>query len=169
MKPAPEVVVAHSPGPEATRRLGAALASVVEAGDIVLLEGEMGAGKTVFATGVGAGLGVPSPVTSPTFVLVRSQQGRSLTLHHADLWRLGSGDEIADLGLAELAEDGGVALVEWGERARELVGGEYLGVVIEPEGPERRLVRFEARGPRWERRMGALSAAIAQGAGGSQG
>ena len=150
-------------GPEETRRVGEVFAGLLGAGDIVLLEGEMGAGKTVFASGVGAGLGVTSPVTSPTFVLVRSQRGRSLAMHHADLWRLDSDAEIADLAIAEAAEEDGVALVEWGEKAEKLVGEEYIKVVISIADQLHRTIRFEAQGPSWTTRTAALARVLRGG------
>lgn len=104
-----------------TERVAAAVGEHVRPGDIVVLAGEMGAGKTAFAQGVARALGVVEPVTSPTFTLVHSYdvppeaaRGR-LTLHHADLYRLDRTAEVADLALNELAEDRGVVLVEWGD------------------------------------------------------
>ena len=88
---------------EETREIAAAVAGVCRSGDTVLLSGEMGAGKTVFAQGFGAALGVREAITSPTFTLVNSHPAHGLTLHHADLYRLDRTSEIADLALAELA------------------------------------------------------------------
>lgn len=106
---------------EETQDRAAALAGLLAPGDIVVLSGTLGAGKTTFVKGVARGLGVRERVTSPTFVLVRQHacvNGRGIaTLHHADVYRVGDIDEVWDLALGELVEEGGVALVEWGELA----------------------------------------------------
>ena len=151
-------LVSHSP--EQTRAIGAALGRFVRAGDVLVCSGELGAGKTVLAQGFGEGLGVPGQVVSPTFVLVRSVQGR-LLLHHADLWRLDDLAEMADLGLAELVEDEAVALVEWGEKGVAALGREHLAVELVAREDEARLVELVASGVGWERRWESLSAALA--------
>ena len=99
-----------------THAIAAELAHLARAGDVIVLAGEMGAGKTAFAQGFGRALGVTEPITSPTFTLVHSYPCTGkLTLHHADLYRLDHTAEVADLALAELAEFGGIVLVEWGD------------------------------------------------------
>ena len=98
-----------------TKAVATALASVARPGDLILLAGEMGAGKTVFAQGFAAGLGVLDTVTSPTFTLVHTYDGR-LRVHHADVYRLERLAEVADLALGELLDDDdAVVLVEWGD------------------------------------------------------
>lgn len=114
---------------EDTRELAAAVSCVVNPGDVLLLVGELGAGKTTFAQGFGRGLGVSESITSPTFVLLRSYQGR-LDLLHADVYRLDQLQEVLELGLAELVDDGGVALVEWGDMAAPALGPDVLEVRI---------------------------------------
>ena len=121
-----------------THTVAAAVASLARAGDIVVLAGEMGAGKTAFAQGFGAALGVTDRMTSPTFTLVHSFEvtegphaGR-LTLHHADLYRLERTTEVADLALAELADFRGVVLVEWGDVVEGLFG-DHLVVHLAPD------------------------------------
>jgi len=115
-----------------THRVAAAVAAVFRAGDIVVLAGEMGAGKTAFAQGVGRALGITEPVTSPTFTLVHSypvpeSAGRGrFTLHHADLYRLDRTAEVADLALNELAEDRGAVLIEWGDVVDTMFGDHLL-------------------------------------------
>lgn len=116
---------------EATRRLGEAVGRVASAGTVALLSGELGAGKTVFAQGVGRGLGAPTTVNSPTFVLINEHLGGRLPLRHADLYRLDDLDLIAELGLDQAAEDG-VLLVEWPERAGESLPPDHLLVQIAP-------------------------------------
>ncbi len=108
----------HAPSLAGTHSIAATLASFVRAGDIIVLAGEMGAGKTAFAQGFGRALGVLEPITSPTFTLVHSYEcANKLTMYHADLYRLDHTSEIEELALHELAEFGGVVLVEWGDVA----------------------------------------------------
>jgi tRNA threonylcarbamoyladenosine biosynthesis protein TsaE len=103
-----------------TRAVASAIAGLVRPGDMIVLAGEMGAGKTAFAQALGQALGVTEPITSPTFTLVHSYStSGKLTLHHADLYRLDRSAELEDLALHELAAFGGVVLVEWGD----VVGG----------------------------------------------
>ncbi len=103
--------------PDATRDVAARLAGAARRGDVIVLQGSLGAGKTTFAQGFARGLGVAGPVTSPTFTLVRQYPSTLGQLLHVDVYRLDHLAEVADLGLADLVEDG-VALVEWGDVAR---------------------------------------------------
>lgn len=104
-----------------TRAIASVVADLSRSGDIIVLSGEMGAGKTAFAQGFGAALGVTDRITSPTFTLVRSHPIESgpragkITLHHADIYRLERTAEVRDLALRELADFGGIVLVEWGD------------------------------------------------------
>lgn len=116
---------------EATREVGAAVGRLAPAGATVLLQGDLGAGKTVFAQGVGRGLDAPSVVNSPTFVLVNEHLGGRLPMRHADLYRLDDLDLIAELGLDQAAE-GGILLVEWPERAGGALPDDHLHVQIRP-------------------------------------
>jgi tRNA threonylcarbamoyladenosine biosynthesis protein TsaE len=142
------------PGPEAMRALGERIAGVLEAGDLVLVGGELGAGKTTFAQGVGSGLGVRGPVTSPTFVIARVHP--SLTdgppLVHVDAYRLGGWDELEDLDL-EATLDQAVTVVEWGEGLAEGLGPDRLEVHIHrdsgADSGEMREVRIQPVGDRW--------------------
>lgn len=116
---------------DATRAVGAAVGRHAQAGSVVLLQGDLGAGKTVFAQGVGRGLDAPSVVNSPTFVLMNEHLGGRLPMRHADLYRLDDLDLIAELGLDQAAE-GGVLLVEWPERAAGALPGDHLHVQLTP-------------------------------------
>ena len=116
---------------EATREVGAAVGRLASEGAVVALQGDLGAGKTVFAQGVGRGLEAPTVVNSPTFVLVNEHLGGRLPMRHADLYRLDDPDMIAELGLDQLAE-GGVLLVEWPERAGPALPPDHLHVRITP-------------------------------------
>lgn len=149
-----------------TRALAAALADLCRAGDVVLLIGDLGAGKTVFAQGFGAGLGIAGPITSPTFTLVRQypvpDRSGLLTFVHADVYRLDRLHEVVDLDLGELVEEGGVVLVEWGEAARPLFGQGALTVQLEP-GPvdTARVVTAWPTGDAWADRWPHLVRALA--------
>ena len=122
----------RAPSLAATHAIAAALAGLARVGDVIVLAGEMGSGKTAFAQGFGRALGVAEPITSPTFTLVHSYDvtDRRCTLHHADLYRLDRTVEVADLALLELAEDRGIVLVEWGDVADQLLG-DHLTVLLE--------------------------------------
>src|SRR6187399_386885 len=112
---------------EGTHAVAGALARLSRSGDIILLAGEMGAGKTAFAQGFGRALGVAEPITSPTFTLVHTYDSPTVTLHHADIYRLEQYAEVADLALGELAEFDGIVLIEWGDVVSALLG-EHLEV-----------------------------------------
>jgi tRNA threonylcarbamoyladenosine biosynthesis protein TsaE len=125
-----------------THAVSAAIAQLARPWDVIVLAGEMGAGKTAFAQGFGRALGVSEPITSPTFTLVHSYPtSKRLTLHHADLYRLDRTTDIADLALHELAAFDGIVLVEWGDVAGAGLG-DHLEVRLThvddelDEGPE---------------------------------
>ena len=153
---------------DATRDLAAAVASRCVPGDVLLLSGDLGAGKTTFAQGFGRALGIAEPVTSPTFTLVRQYEvddgpGGLRLLLHADVYRLEHLAEVADLGLGQLVEDGGVALVEWGEAAEPVLGDGALAVRLDadPVDDDRRSVTVSADGTSWTTRWDDLAAALA--------
>ena len=129
-----------------TADLAAELAARFRGGEVVLLSGELGAGKTAFVRGLARGMGLDADeVASPTFVLLTSHPGR-LTLHHADLYRLrGDGDD-GELGLEELPGPGGVLAVEWAERLSAVPWRPRLRVFLEHAGGDRRRVRIEEEG-----------------------
>jgi tRNA threonylcarbamoyladenosine biosynthesis protein TsaE len=153
--------------PEETKAVAAAVAPLCTSGDVVLLIGDLGAGKTAFAQGFAAALGVVGPVTSPTFALVRQYDcgpaSPLSTLFHADVYRTESLGEVADLALAELVEDRGVALVEWGELAAPALGASALEItLVVPEGagsPDRRHLTLAGRGS-WADRADEVAAAL---------
>lgn len=125
--------------PEETRAVAAALARAARRGDVVVLAGPLGAGKTTFAQGFARGLGVEGPVTSPTFTLVRQYRCSLGQLLHADVYRLDHLAEVEDLGLAELVERG-VALVEWGDVAEPALTPVAWTVTLAAEGDEGRTI-----------------------------
>lgn len=147
-----------------TQAIAAAVARVVRAGDIVVLAGEMGSGKTVFAQGFGAALGVTEPMTSPTYNLVHSHTAGKLTVHHADLYRLSTQHEVADLAFAELAESGGVVIVEWGDVVAGTLGDHLLvelrAVDSGAEGDTGRAITIQAVGRDWAARWRHLDEAL---------
>lgn len=143
-----------------TRELGMVLAGLARPGDLLLLSGDLGAGKTTLAQGFARGLGIDEPVVSPTFILARAYAGR-LPLIHADAYRMDSLDEVADLDLAEQLDDGGVALVEWGDVIAPVLPADYLLVRIDfGLGDDDRLFGLRLVGPSWAGRAQAMQAAL---------
>lgn len=156
-------LTAATTGVDQTRALAARLATVVQSGDVVLLAGDLGTGKTAFTQGLAAGLGVDEQVTSPTFTLVRSYPGR-LTLHHVDVYRLDSLQEALDLDLPELIDDGGVTVIEWGDVVAPALPADFLEVRLDyGEADTDRTVALRAVGPRWSSRRTELRAVLAPG------
>ena len=147
---------------EGTRAVAAALAGLTREGDVILLAGDLGSGKTSFAQGFGWALGVTEPITSPTFTLVHSYDTGGATLHHADLYRLDQLSEVADLALGELAEYHGIVLVEWGDVA-ESTFGDHLVVRLETvDGDaDARIIQLAPVGRAWSWRWDALQTAVA--------
>jgi len=161
--------------PQEMRALGRSLATVLRAGDLVILSGGLGAGKTTLTQGIGEGLGVRGPITSPTFVIARvhppvgaagAGAGRGPALVHADAYRIGSALELDDLDL-DTDTASSVTVVEWGEGLAEGLSADRLEITITPEAPEApqpsetddqddgaldvpRIVRVSAVGERWE-------------------
>jgi len=166
----PLVVLTDSPA--ATREVAGRLAGLCASGDVVLLSGDLGAGKTAFAQGFAAALGVEGPVTSPTFALVRQYRCAGTapvaTLIHADVYRTGSLGEVVELALGELVEERAIALVEWGDLAAPALGNDALDVLLElPDdadadadaGLERRIITIRGRG-RWVARADEVAGAL---------
>jgi tRNA threonylcarbamoyladenosine biosynthesis protein TsaE len=146
-----------SAGPDTTRAAGAVVAGVLRAGDVVLLVGGLGAGKTTLVQGLVAALGAKAPVTSPTFTLAH-RYTTTPRVTHVDLWRLEHLQEVVDLALEEELEDGAACLVEWGEAAEALYGKDCLVVRLAwGEGESERLISFETRGKSWQDRGEDLS------------
>ena len=145
--------------PEATRTVAAALGDLLVPGDLVLLVGDLGAGKTAFAQGVARGLGVDEPVTSPTFTIVQEYRGR-LPLRHVDVYRLDRVQDLHDLGFDELVDDG-VTIVEWGDLVEQAVPAEHLVVRITPgDADTQRVLDLSFHGSRWRGRRPAIELAL---------
>lgn len=149
-------LVLQSTSPETTRALGERLGRLLQPGDVVLLSGNLGAGKTALTQGIARGLGVTGPVSSPTFTILKEYEGR-IPLYHFDLYRIEDPDELEALGFGDYFYGDGVSVVEWAERG-EWEGGEgsaawpedALRIVIAAEGPgpEERVLRLRVAGPR---------------------
>jgi tRNA threonylcarbamoyladenosine biosynthesis protein TsaE len=142
--------------PEDTMAVGEAVASLIREGDAVALTGELGAGKTTFVRGAARALGFDGAVASPTFTLVREYQGR-VRIYHVDVYRLERVQDVLDLGLDEMAAEGGVLFVEWGDAVEELLPDDHLlaEITVEGEGDARRMV-VTGTGPSWATRWERL-------------
>ena len=137
-----------SSGEEATFELGRVLGNELTAGSVLVLTGQLGAGKTRLVQGIAAGLGIDRlEVGSPTFVLIHEYAGR-LPVYHFDVYRLRDTEEFLELGAEEYLHSEGVCLIEWGEQVAEVLPEDRLTVVLEISGPSERLVHFSASGPR---------------------
>lgn len=160
----------HSASIADTHTIAAAIAGLSRPGDIIVLAGEMGAGKTAFAQGFGRAIGVTDQITSPTFTLVHSYpidtgpRAGKVTLHHADLYRLERTAEVSDLALRELAEFSGIVLVEWGDVVD--LFGDHLVVRLDSQIPDdsdvlaldgSRHIEIDAVGPGWAGRWDRLT------------
>ena len=151
------ITVATS-SPEETAALATSLAATAEPGDLLVLVGDLGAGKTAFSKAFGKALGVDEPMTSPTFTLARVYHGR-LTLHHLDVWRLEQMAEVLDLDLPELLESGGVVLIEWGDAIMPMLPQDFLEIRFTfGEGDDDRSIELRPVGPRWCARQDVLAA-----------
>ena len=141
------------PTAEATRALGVALGQLLCAGDLLMLSGDLGAGKTTLTQGIGDGLDVRGPITSPTFVIARIHPSLvgGPALVHVDAYRLGGGLELDDLDLDTSIEEG-VTVVEWGRGVAEPLSGDRLELVLEAGPSGGRRATLTTTGPRWQRR-----------------
>ena len=127
--------------PEETEALGASLAQELEPGAVLAFTGDLGAGKTAFVRGLARGLGCPGRVTSPTFTIVNEYEGGRLPLFHFDMYRLGSADELFDIGWEDYLARGGVCAVEWSEHAEGAFEEEPIWVDIRRgESDEQRVI-----------------------------
>ncbi|CAN5509975.1 tRNA (adenosine(37)-N6)-threonylcarbamoyltransferase complex ATPase subunit type 1 TsaE [soil metagenome] len=146
-----------------THAIAACVSTLARTGDLIVLAGEMGSGKTAFAQGFGAALGVTEPMTSPTFTLVHSYDLGRITLHHADIYRLVTRNELDDLALNELLEYDGIVLLEWGDVVAQSLG-EHLLVRLQPGADDEavRVLTISGNGKRWAARWERLEAAVAK-------
>lgn len=132
---------------EETRRLGKLLAEELGPGDVILLEGPLGAGKSEFARGIAGGLGVRERVTSPSFTILNVYTSGRCPLYHFDWYRLSDPEELYEMGMEEFLTGGdGITLVEWPGQAAEALPADFLMIEIEPEGETERRFRLRKHG-----------------------
>lgn len=139
-------IISHSP--EQTQKLGVRIGELAQAGDIILLVGNLGAGKTCLTQGIAWGLNIKEYAASPSFMIVRELKGR-LPLYHIDLYRLDHIEEIADLGLDEYMYGKGVCVVEWAEKGLMVLPEEHLLIEINFISDTERSFRFKPKGKRY--------------------
>ena len=146
-------IISH--GADQTKRLGLHLGRLLEPGDTICLAGDIGAGKTVFSSGIGEGWGADMPVTSPTFNLIHqhTREQDSQLLYHFDCYRLQSSDEAEWLGVSEIFESNQIAVIEWPEHIQDLLPEECLWVDIRIVEPTRRNFVFQPNGERYIQRL----------------
>ncbi len=141
------------PTPADTHALGVALADLFRPGDLVVLVGPLGAGKTALTQGIGVGLGVGEPVTSPTFVIARVHHGGRVPLVHVDAYRLRSAADVDDLDLDASAAES-VTVVEWGQGLVEQLADEHLEVRLDRRDDDVRTAQLVPHGTGWTGRLG---------------
>jgi tRNA threonylcarbamoyladenosine biosynthesis protein TsaE len=152
----------HTDSVERTRALASALAPFLVAGDVVLLIGDIGAGKTSFVQGLARGLGVTEPVTSPSFTIVHEYEGR-VPIAHIDVYRLDRMQELYDIGIEELVDSGRVAIVEWGDVVAQVLPPEHLAIRIDlGASDDERGFSFEWNGARWQGRRREIESLLAE-------
>ncbi len=143
-----------SHGVEQTHRIGRRLGELAEPGDVFLLTGDLGAGKTCLTQGIAMGLGIGTPITSPTFTLLNEYTARScggrLSLYHADLYRLDKIEEISELGLDEYLFGKGLTVIEWVSKGMDILPEEHLLIEIDYLEDDERKIKLTAKGKRYE-------------------
>jgi tRNA threonylcarbamoyladenosine biosynthesis protein TsaE len=156
------VLTAYTTEAGGTRDLASALAGLIRPGDLLVLAGELGAGKTAFTQGLGAALGVTDRITSPTFTIAQEYEARGFTLHHLDVYRLERLDEISDVGLAEILDDGSVVVIEWGDAILPVLPPDFLELrFLFGEGDDDRVLHVRAVGQGWSARWPLVAKALA--------
>ena len=145
------MLIIHTEDATATFAFGRRLGASLTAGDVVCLSGGLGAGKTLLAQGVAAGLAVEEEVTSPTFTVLQVYETGRLPIFHFDLYRLDSPDELLDIGFAEYANGDGVALVEWADKFAAEMPPAHLWLEIKMDGSTGREIKLQPAGERYRR------------------
>ena len=132
--------------PNETRALGRRLAEALQPGDVLLLHGNLGAGKSELTRGIAEGLGVAGPVTSPSFTILNVYDDGCIPLYHFDWYRLESAEELFEMGMDEYLGGDGVAVVEWPSQCPEAIPETYLSVTLTPVGETEREITLEPVG-----------------------
>lgn len=145
--------ISHSP--DQTKDLGNRIGQLVALGDILLLSGELGSGKTCLTQGVALGLGITDYVTSPSFVLMREYHGR-LSMYHVDLYRLDNNEEIVNLGLDDYFYDRGISVIEWAEKGLTVLPVEHLLIKISYLSDTARCLKLIPHGNRYQELISKL-------------
>ena len=148
-----------SPDEAATRAIGAAVAGVLDPGDVVGLNGDLGAGKTRLVQGAADALGAEGPVLSPTFMLVREYDGDP-PVHHVDAYRLSGPLELEDLGLEDVLSADAVVFIEWADRVAAALPESWLELVLHIQDDDHREVEVRPHGRAWAARADRLTAAL---------
>jgi tRNA threonylcarbamoyladenosine biosynthesis protein TsaE len=162
-------LVARTRSAAETHALAQRIGGLLRAGDVVVLEGELGTGKTVFAKGIAVALGITEPVVSPTFTVVREYDA-PLPMVHVDVYRLDHLQELHDLGFDDLVGSDAVTVVEWGDHVSALLPADRLDVRLEPgDGDDDRVVAIDSSGGSWVARRDALTAVVERSAGVGEG
>lgn len=157
------MITARTTAAAQTKELAACIAPLCQAGDLLLLVGDLGAGKTAFSQGFGAALGIIQPITSPTFTLANEYQGRDLMLNHLDVFRLEQLEEVRDLAIPELLDGQSVTLIEWGNNIARALPSDYLEVQFTfGDGDDDREIALRCVGARWSARSGPLLQTLSQ-------
>jgi tRNA threonylcarbamoyladenosine biosynthesis protein TsaE len=154
------MIAARTKSVEDTRALAASLAPLAQPGDLILLAGGLGTGKTAFVQGFARGLGVDEPVTSPTFVLMRPYAGR-IPLIHLDVYRLDRMQELLDIGITDMLDEDAVTMIEWGDVVRPALPGDFLEIQLEVgDAEDERRITVRTSGPTWPPRLAAVREAL---------
>jgi len=150
----------HTHNPEETQALGKSLGALAQPGDIFLLVGQLGAGKTCFTQGIAYGLNIHDYTLSPTFIIMRELHGR-LPLYHIDFYRLDNITEISELGLDDYLYGRGVCVIEWAEKGADILPDDHLLIKIKWINENERAFEITARGERYQKLLAKLHPAVA--------
>ncbi len=139
-----------------TQKVGALLGQLLKGNEIICLEGELGTGKTSLIQGIGRGQGIREPITSPTFTLVNEYQGKAATLYHVDLYRLDSTEDMVAAGLDGYFYDGGICVIEWAEKAGDILPRDCLCITLRHVSQQERGISLRAKGEAYRRLLHRL-------------
>lgn len=158
--PKPKKLTLKSRSADETKSLGGLLAPLLVPGDVLVMSGDLGAGKTTFVQGLAKGLGIVERVTSPTFVLMKEYPGGRFPLMHLDVYRLGKVQEVIDLGIDEYLDPSYVVVVEWGDKVEPLLPQDHLTIELIHEGGDVRIITLTGKGTPWAGRMASIQQMI---------